>query len=231
MKVLLIESATEICSVAIADGNQILSKAQASAPHQHASHLTMLIEAALEAAKVDIESIDHLALGHGPGSYTGLRVGAAVAKGICLAQPKVAFITVESMRALANLAKKSIDIPEGGLIYPTVNSRRGEVYTQPYDELATSLGNIRSEVLAETPFPELQSPSIGIVVGTGAKKVTNELAADQRLKCHPECLLHAADLHQIALEKIQTGAKEDFTTYEPLYIKPPFVTKSTKKLL
>lgn len=235
MKLLLIESATEICSVAIADQQQLISRASATAAHQHASHLTLLIESALTAANTNIQEITHLVLGHGPGSYTGLRVGAAVAKGICLARPSISFISVDSLEALARLARKSLPTTRDSIIYPTVNSRRGEVYTQPFtilpDHKIAASDQVRSEILAENPFPETSAQCQGIVVGTGANKVAMEVTTTDNLAIHPDCLLSAADLYPLAIEKIASEVKENFASYEPLYIKPPFVTKSTKKLL
>lgn len=231
MKLLLIESATAICSVAVADEQRVLSRVEAQAPHQHASHLTCLIETAVADARMSISDLTHLVLGHGPGSYTGLRVGAAVAKGLCLARPEITFLTVSSMEALAGLARQNLNLPEGAMLYPTVDSRRGEVYTQPFDRLATSLAPIRAEILVENPFQEVKSGQPGVIVGTGTNKVASTLANREDLRFHPEILLSAADLYPLARTRAAAGDSVNFADYEPLYIKPPFVTKSTKKLL
>lgn len=231
MNILFLESATEYCSVAIANAEGILSEAKATEPHQQSSHLTILIEDALKAAKLEIGALTHVALGHGPGSYTGLRVGAAVAKGLCLALPKLKFITADSMHALALLAAKSVnDAGAETLFFPTVNSRKGEVYTQPYGANGAALGNIRSEILSASPFPEAVDKQ-AYIVGTGVSKVAMSLGERDSLCYRPDLLLSAADLYPIAWQKIKKGVAEDYTSYEPLYIKPPFVTKSTKKLL
>lgn len=233
MKSIIIESATEKCSVAVADGDQLLSFVLAEAPHQHASHLTVYAQRALREAGLRLNDIEVVALGHGPGSFTGLRVGAAVAKGFCLALPKLKFLTIDSPLALTKHLKSKVGKAGNTAIYlPTVNSRRGEVYAQAYLPNGETIGELRSEALNKAAFPEIQADVPIHVGGSGTNKVAELMAGDPRdFRFHPEIMATADILLPLVAAKIATGAFEDYASYEPLYLKPPFVTKSTKKLL
>lgn len=234
MKTIIIEAATEKCSVAVAEGNRLLSTVLAEAAHQHASHLTVYVQQALEAAQLSLQDIEVVALGHSPGSFTGLRVGAAVAKGFCLARPQLHFLTVDSLKALAQLLQKRAGATSNANTFfvPTINSRRGEVYAQIYGTDGLAINEVRSEILTENPFPEIGSDAHVYVGGSGANKVAELLSNDSRqFHCYSDCLATAEQLLPLVNEKIASESFEDYASYEPLYLKPPFVTKSKKKLL
>ncbi len=233
MKSVILETATEKCSVAVTDGNQLLSFVLAEAAHQHASHLTVYARQALRKAGLGLEDIEVVALGHGPGSFTGLRVGAAVAKGFCLARPQLKFLTVNSLLALTDQLRSSVgEQADEALYLPTVNSRRGEVYAQVYRASGETIGKLRSEALNEKAFPEIEEHVPIHVGGSGTNKVAELMVDDQRdFRFHPEIMATADILLPLVTQKIATEDFEDYASYEPLYLKPPFVTKSTKKLL
>lgn len=233
MTLLYLETATPICSVALAAGGNLVSHTQAELPHQHASHLTLLIERCLAAGGHDFSTLDGLVLGHGPGSYTGLRVGAAVAKGICLARPEISFYVAPALTALARRMARDLpaDQPESScLLYPTVDSRRGEIYVQAHDGFARPLGPPRAAVLANDPFPEAKDFQQVYLGGGGISKVASSYSGSDNLRWSEARPLLARELIHFTSEELSAG-QTDFAAYEPLYIKPPHVTKATKKLL
>lgn len=125
---LLLETATDVCSVAVADGTTLLAERTGGSANLHSSHLTIFIAEALEQAGLTLGEVGEVVLSDGPGSYTSLRVGAATAKGLCVALPGLALRTVPTLAALA-LASGT----QAGPVLATLNSRRGEVFGQLFD--------------------------------------------------------------------------------------------------
>ncbi|MEM9259498.1 MAG: tRNA (adenosine(37)-N6)-threonylcarbamoyltransferase complex dimerization subunit type 1 TsaB, partial [Bacteroidota bacterium] len=107
---LLLETATDVCSVALARDGQILAERTATEAHQHASHLTLFIDEVMQKAGTKLTELNEVVLSDGPGSYTSLRVGAATAKGLCLALPGLSLRVVPTLAALM-LAAKPYSIP------------------------------------------------------------------------------------------------------------------------
>ena len=130
---LLLETATDVCSVAVARGAEVLAEHTAGEKFQHSSHLTVFIKQVLREASVTIAELSEVVLSDGPGSYTSLRVGAATAKGLCVALPGLQLRVVPTLTALAVAS----DVE---LVLATINSRRGEVFGQLFYKGATSFG-------------------------------------------------------------------------------------------
>lgn len=231
MKVIILETATEYCSVALADGPELIVQVMADGPHQHASHLTVYLQKALADSGYALTDFGAIALGHGPGSFTGLRVGAAVVKGLCLARPELKFVSVDTLQATANAMIDAV--PQATAVdrfFPTVASRRGEVYTRPYDRQGATDGPLASVKLAENPF-DLADGGVAYVGGNGVFKVAQELQESNELKFLSGHGADAKQLLPLVNAKLELEDFIDYADYEPLYLKPPFVTKSTKKLL
>jgi tRNA threonylcarbamoyladenosine biosynthesis protein TsaB len=231
VKVIILETATEYCSVALADGPQLIIQVMADGPHQHASHLTVYLQRALAESGHALTDFEAIALGHGPGSFTGLRVGAAVVKGLCLARPALKFMTVDALQATANAMIHSVpQATAADRFFPTVASRRGEVYTRPYSRHGVADGPLASVKLAENPFG-LANGGVAYVGGNGVFKVAQELEQSNDMKFLSGHGGDAKQLLPLVNAKLESGDFIDYADYEPLYLKPPFVTKSTKKLL
>ncbi len=122
---LLLETATDVCSVAVARGETLLAEYTAPEAHRHSSHLTVYIQQVLAVAGVTLREVEELVLSDGPGSYTSLRVGAATAKGLCVALPGLRLRVVPTLAALALAAPAA----EGPML-AVIDSRRGEVFGQ-----------------------------------------------------------------------------------------------------
>ncbi|MEL7161782.1 MAG: tRNA (adenosine(37)-N6)-threonylcarbamoyltransferase complex dimerization subunit type 1 TsaB [Bacteroidota bacterium] len=242
MTQLLLETATEVCSVAVARDGVILAERTATEVHRHASHLTLFIREALEKAAVRMDELEEIVLSDGPGSYTSLRVGAATAKGLCVALPGLRLRVVPTLAALA-LAARSKDP-----VLATINSRRGEVYGQLFFGEETYSANekpglenihpLRLEPqnirLTEPDWWERIATAAGrgyiTVVGSGQQRVW-DAGGDASLTgfAGPE---RCSSVHLLAPAAApQWSRVVDVASYEPFYLNPPFVTKSTKKPL
>lgn len=123
MKILSLDTSATVASVAIADGATPLAEYTLNAKNTHSETLLPMIEAALGALSLTVSDIDLFALSAGPGSFTGVRIGAATVKGLAFASSKPC-VEVSTLEALAqNLVIKE------GLICPVMNARRSQVYT------------------------------------------------------------------------------------------------------
>ena len=126
--ILNIESATDICSIAISQDDEVLALQETQG--NHAAQMTVMIEHCLKEAKLQMRDLSAVAISNGPGSYTSLRVGASVAKGICYALdiPMIAVDTLESLALAAFTALHDMD----ALYCPMIDARRMEVYMAMY---------------------------------------------------------------------------------------------------
>ncbi len=223
---LLIETATDLCSIGISDGLELLSLQQAPEGYQHAGQITLLIERGLQEAGLTLADIEGLALSSGPGSYTSLRVGAATAKGICYAldKPLVAVDTLQSL-ALAALRQER----EEALYFPMIDARRMEVYTAGFDAANECISPPQAMVVEPDSFSAyLQAGQTIVLAGNGAAKCQGSLPNEGIIYTSIFC--SAAHLLPLALPAFEAGRFADPAYYSPFYLKPPNITVP-KKLL
>ena len=127
--ILNIETATDIGSVCLSRGKEVLAVKQGTTTFSHAKETTLMIDHCLTEAGLTMQDLNAVAISSGPGSYTSLRIGTSVAKGICYALDKP-LIAVNTLEALALAASK---VSDGAIYAPMIDARRMEVYTTFYD--------------------------------------------------------------------------------------------------
>lgn len=214
MKILYLETSSKNCSVAISDDEKLLCVCEeVSENYKQSESLHSFVEWALEGAEISLKDLDAVCLGKGPGSYTGLRIGAASAKGFCYGL-KIPLIAVNSMQSMIEpFLGKNYE-----LIIPLVDARRMEVYTAAYDgNTGEELSVTEAKILDETSFEELKDKKI-IFVGDGVKKAKEVLQlpnADFDEDIYPS----AQYLVKKTLDKIQKKEYEDIAYFEPFYLK------------
>jgi tRNA threonylcarbamoyladenosine biosynthesis protein TsaB len=224
--ILNIETATDICSVALSEGERLLQLEEAREPFKHAAQLTLLIQAILKRADKNLSELDAVSISSGPGSYTSLRVGTATAKGICYALDKP-LIAVDTLQALALACLKQER--EEGLYYPMIDARRMEVYTAGFDATNERLTKAYALIVDEKTFAEPRAKGQQIILcGSGAAKCKTVLPEEGILYSNIQCT--AAHLIPLALRAFETEQFEDVAYYDPLYLKPPNITKAKKIL-
>ncbi|MEL6357613.1 MAG: tRNA (adenosine(37)-N6)-threonylcarbamoyltransferase complex dimerization subunit type 1 TsaB [Bacteroidota bacterium] len=234
MNILLLETATEVCSVGLLKDGTPAGEIVAADVFQHARHLTIFIQSCLREANLSFSELDYVALSHGPGSYTSLRVGAATAKGLCLAIPGLKLLAIDTLASLAHAASIEAlpEQPTSAVTYlPTIKSRRGEVYARAFNSHIQPIDVLRAEELSPSSFSELRMQNKVVICGSGTERVKEFIGEADDLIYRPEIICRATNLASEALQLVVTKRTEDCASYEPLYLKPPFVTKSTKKLL
>ncbi|MCB0578633.1 MAG: tRNA (adenosine(37)-N6)-threonylcarbamoyltransferase complex dimerization subunit type 1 TsaB [Phaeodactylibacter sp.] len=224
--ILLIETATDICSIGLSRGSRLLSIHQAEAGYQHAGQITLLISRCLEEAGASLAGLDAVALSSGPGSYTSLRVGAATAKGICYSLDKP-LIVVDTLQALALAALRQER--EEALYYPMIDARRMEVYTAGFDASNEQIAPPQALVIEKHVFSEqLQAGHRIVLSGNGAEKCRPVLPGGNILYSPVTC--SAAHLLPLALTAFEREKFEDAAYYSPFYLKPPNITKPRPRL-
>ena len=152
--ILLIETATTICSVAIAKNRQVIAYKEIDQRNIHAEVVTLFIEELLKKAGAVYKEIDAIAVSSGPGSYTGLRIGVSTAKGLCFALDKP-LIAVDTLAAMANGLLAANNFDDHVLLCPMIDARRMEVYTGIFDIKGEQLKETAAEIIDENSFTDM----------------------------------------------------------------------------
>ena len=214
MKILHIETSSKNCSVAISDGEELLCLCEeVSENYKQSESLHTFVEWTLEGAKLTLKDIDAISLGKGPGSYTGLRIGASSAKGFCygLNIPLIAINSLETM------IEPFLNI-DFDFIIPLIDARRMEVYSAVFEgKSGEMISETEAKVLDETSYQEYQGKKI-LFVGDGASKAREILqvsTAEFKETVYPS----AKYLVKKAVEKYRVRDFEDVAYFEPFYLK------------
>ena len=214
MKILHIETSSKNCSVAISDGEELLCLCEeVSENYKQSESLHTFVEWTLEGAKLTLKDIDAISLGKGPGSYTGLRIGASSAKGFCygLNIPLIAINSLETM------IEPFLNI-DFDFIIPLIDARRMEVYSAVFEgKSGDMISETEAKVLDETSYQEYQGKKI-LFVGDGASKAREILqvsTAEFKETVYPS----AKYLVKKAVEKHRVRDFEDVAYFEPFYLK------------
>ena len=222
-KILLIETATDVCSVAVADGEKIIFSDRISEPRSQASGLAPLIQKTVAEAGMSTNCLDDVAVSSGPGSYTGLRVGVSTAKGICFGAG-IPLIGIGTLDIIAQGAIRSGILkndPEGTAIIPMIDARRMEVYTAVFDHYGNRITEVEAAVLAPDTFiRQLDTFRRLVFTGDGAAKYDSLIPEQYRDRCivmpsHPD----AVDMAVPAFRALQEKRFEDTAYFEPFYLK------------
>lgn len=224
--ILNIETSTEVCSVCLSSQKLILSERSVFNTISHSSIISSLIKDVLAEAELKVSDLDAVAISKGPGSYTGLRVGSSVAKGICYAI-NCPLIEINTLQALASSAYRNLKTE--AFYIPMIDARRKEVYLSIYNN-DKELNGPEAVVLQLDYFERLKKENLPIIItGNGAEKAYEILHTELELIHYPaKC--NATMVAHLAFEAIQ---KNDFTNiaqFSPFYLKPPNITYAKNKI-
>ncbi len=223
--ILSIETSTIACSVALSDGDKLLSIKESMIKNSHSSIITVFIKKVLDSAKKDFSDLKAVAVSKGPGSYTGLRIGVSAAKGIAYAL-NIPLIGISTLQAMAKTVSGKLLSETGNgklltgneLFCPMIDARRMEVYYALYDSDNKEFKSPVAEIITESTFTELLYTYSIIFFGDGAdkcKSVVNNLNASFIDDVYPS----AKDMLEIAYEKYNNKEFENVAYFEPFYLK------------
>ena len=224
--ILNIETSTDVCSVSVSqDGACIFSQEDHEGPN-HAVKLGTFVDEALSFADSHAIPLDAVAVSCGPGSYTGLRIGASMAKGICFGQD-LKLIAVPTLELMAVPVLLREEVEEGALLCPMIDARRMEVYSAVYDRALHEVRGIQADVVDAETYREYLDRGPVYFFGNGAEKCM-EVINHARLIKGVEPL--AKWMFPIAERRIAQEKYEDVAYFVPFYLKD-FVAHQPKKLL
>lgn len=226
--ILNIETSTDVCSVAVSrDGMCIFNKEDHGGPN-HAVSLGVYVDQALSFADSRGIQLDAVAVSCGPGSYTGLRIGASMAKGICYGRG-LKLIAVPTLELLAVPVLLEHEPSDDTLLCPMLDARRMEVYAGIYDRALREIRQVQADIVDGDTYKEYLDRGKVCFFGNGACKCMPAVS-------HPNAMLIkgikplAANMLPIAEKRMAEGRFEDVAYFVPFYLKD-FVAKTPRKLL
>lgn len=230
--ILHIETATHICSVCISRGEEILAIRETDEPNSHSRILTVYIEEILKETGKNLDDMDALALSLGPGSYTGLRIGASVIKGLAYGSglPVIGLDTLQIMaRGVMDEHLIPSDQPDESLLLrPMIDARRMEAYTAPYSANCEQKGAVRALILEpETFMTELETHRV-FFFGNGSDKA-RELISHPQAVFLPDRHPSSRFMPGLALKKLEQKTFLNTAYFEPFYLKDFIATIPKKK--
>ncbi len=211
--ILSIESSTSACSVALSGDGKVLFEQFSAQGTSHASLLGTYVDKALAFAEEKGLSLDAVAVSSGPGSYTGLRIGVSMAKGIAYAR-QIPLIGVPSLRVLAQAFSGCQD---NVWLCPMIDARRMEVYTALFTPDMRQETDVQALVVDADSFSDIPAGKQLWLMGDGASKCIPVISRpDAFLK---ETEMKASRMVCAAEEAFAAGRFEDVAYFEPFYLK------------
>ena len=234
--ILHIETATDICSVALSEGDQQLSLVESGQERSHAILLNQFVRQAVAEAGFTLKQLDAVAVSKGPGSYTGLRIGVSTAKGLAYALE----IPLLASGTLENMAHGALSHPEvirltdlfgrQLLLCPMLDARRMEVYTGFYSLNISQFREVSADIIDEASYREILDKHQVCFFGNGSGKCKEALN-------HPNAYFidgvdpSASSMIEPGLKRYQNQQFEDVAYFEPFYLKDFIATVPKKKVL
>ena len=227
--ILHIETATDVCSVALSRGTEIIGVKEEAGGNNHAKNLLPFVDEVLKQGGCKIADLNSVAVSIGPGSYTGLRIGVSTAKGIAYTAgiPVMAISTLES---IAQGAKQlwSETTTEAVQIVPMIDARRMEVFTTRFTYDMQPVEEISAKIVDENSFAELLSEQKVLFCGNGMPKCRELLSAFSNA-CFIDSPVSAKNMLPAALRKWQNSDFENVAYFEPFYLKEYVAAKPVVK--
>jgi tRNA threonylcarbamoyladenosine biosynthesis protein TsaB len=216
--ILLLETATEVCSAAISRDGQIIALRETQENFNHSEKLTVFIEELFAEEAVYPQMPDAVCVSKGPGSYTGLRIGVSVAKGICYALniPLIAISTLEAMAY--QVAQNHLKLPANTLLCPMIDARRMEVFYAMYDHNGKQMTDISAKIIDENSFDEELNHNTIFFFGNGALKCKSVLS-HPNAKFAEEVNASARFMPTLAENYFNQKKFVNVAYFEPFYLK------------
>lgn len=227
-KILLIETSTEVCSVALEKDGKLLSYIESAESNSHSTNIASFIEQVLNEAKIYPNELDAIAIGKGPGSYTGLRIGVSSAKGLCYGLG-IPLIAIDSLQTLAYNAKFNYTFEPGAFLCPMIDARRMEVYSAIFDEHLSLIREVRADIVDEKTYNNFYKNHPFYYFGNGALKCRQIISQSNNTYFLENINISALDMIFSAEEKYLKQDFENLAYFEPFYLKDFIAAKSKIK--
>lgn len=226
MTIINIETSTNVCSAALTvDAEPVFSFVDTET-HNHAKQLPSFVDKILEELRRRNLHLDAVALSKGPGSYTGLRIGTALAKGVCYGMD-VPLLAVDTLQLMA---KEALPLTQADVLCPMIDARRMEVYCCLFSCDLSPLSPVEAKVINADSFSDLVSAHTVCFFGDGAGKCKTVLQ-------HPNVSFlenvfpDARDMGALSELAYKFGRREDIAYFNPFYLKEYQAVRSKNKVL
>jgi len=226
--ILSLETSSPICSVALHQEGALLGQSELRLEKSHSSHLSVLIEQLLENTGNTMHNLGAVAVSDGPGSYTGLRIGAAAAKGICYAL-NIPLLAVSTLQALAHQVTAFTSQPEAYLYCPMLDARRMEVYAALYTHDGQEVLAPAPLILDADTLSEQMTHCHLLCFGNGAAKFQPLVTTSAKASFVNNVFPSAVAVGELAYVAYQRQEFRDVAYYEPFYLKEVYTTTPKQK--
>ena len=231
--VICLETATNLCSVALCDSAGVISLRESNESKSHASTLTLFIEDILKEHGIRARELDAIAVSKGPGSYTGLRIGVSVAKGIAYgaAIPLIGIETTLSMFwGITDSEFIDTEAEVNSLFCPMLDARRMEVYYSIYGSGGNKMKDISAEIITKDTFANIPESQKLIFFGDGALKC-KEVINRKNALFEANYRISVSHMHKPVIQSLKEKHFEDVAYFEPFYLKDFITSKPRKNIL
>jgi tRNA threonylcarbamoyladenosine biosynthesis protein TsaB len=214
--ILSIETSTPVCSAALSRNGELIDVRESFDEKSHATSLTIFIQELFDQNGFKPSDIDAVAVSEGPGSYTGLRIGVSVAKGLCFGLNKP-LIAIDTLKAMALMASDKIE-NKPKYYCSMIDARRMEVYTALFDANFQKTEETRALIIDSDPFPEMLSQHTVAFFGNGSDKCRTIIDSSNAIfigNIYPS----AKYMGVLAFEAFQKAEFRDVAYFEPFYLK------------
>ena len=223
-----IDTATEYASVCLSKDGISIGFAANADQKNHGSFLQPAIQNIFKTIDFSLNDIDAISVSNGPGSYTGLRVGLASAKGLCYALNKP-LITINTLEIIANAAIENMlqneSIESSMLFCPLIDARRMEVFTAIYNQSLKNIETPSAKILDETTFTHILKQHKIVFCGSGSEKLKTVLQ-------HPSAIFssmqhNSSHLINIAEQQFENKNYANLAYIEPYYLKEFYIPQKS----
>ena len=224
--ILNIETSTNVCSIAINEGTNLLFKASDTDGMNHAALLSVFIAQGMDLLKTLNKKLDAVAVSSGPGSYTGLRIGVSTAKGLCFGFD-IPLISISTLEVLTAQALMTQGIDSTALFCPMIDARRMEVYAALYNSKGEIQREIAPDIIDETSYSDFLEKQTVYFFGNGAEKCKTTLSHPSA-KFIDHLIPLAENMIHFSISHYEQKQFVDLAYFEPFYLKE-FQTTSPKQ--
>tara|TARA_B100000780_G_scaffold254539_1_gene202722 strand:+ start:1429 stop:2046 length:618 start_codon:yes stop_codon:yes gene_type:complete len=197
------------------NGKVVSIKEKNDKKYSHSTKLHIFIQEVLKESNISIKELSSIAVSKGPGSYTGLRIGIAAAKGLCYALD-IPLISVSTLLVLA----KQLVVEKEDLIIPVIDARRDEVYSGVYNSSYNKVREVFPEIINEESFSELMLNNKLYFIGNGQEKCERLIKKNSNLIFSSNDTFPSAnEMAFLSFEKFKNSQFEDIVYFEPDYLK------------
>ncbi len=222
--ILTLETATPVCSVALAKDGELIGFMESEEPNAHSKVLITFIEDVLKQSALTVKDLDAVAVSRGPGSYTGLRIGVSTAKGLCYACD-IPLLSPDTLQAMAWGAAQyihGVELPDYNadiMFCPMIDARRMEVYCAVWDKNNVPISDVEAKIIDQDSFAPILAEKSMVFFGNGAEKCKEVLGNNPNAYFYDDMTASAAFLIPLAEQLFEAKNFENLAYFEPFYLK------------